>query len=133
MAQIGPMECCQRENVGRWRGALPKEDGDQLREHKATNEDNFFSSWPMQDVVGTEEGRKTIDEEVKEEECKSGNREVEREEEKTVIKRRCVNPLSSEHVEELSPMEETEGLVILVVTLVVFRCVCLRCLRVCLL
>ena len=34
------MECCQRENVGRDRGALPKEEGDQLREYKAMHEEN---------------------------------------------------------------------------------------------
>ena len=34
---------------------------------------------------------------------------MEREEEKTVIKRRCVNPISSEVFAESSPMDELES------------------------
>ena len=43
-------------------------------------------------MESTEEGRKNMNEEAKQEESKSGKREVEREEEKIVIKRRCVTP-----------------------------------------
>ena len=57
----------------------------------------------------TEEGRKNMNEEAKQEESKSGKREVEREEEKIVIKRRCVNPFSSDVFEEFSPTDELES------------------------
>ena len=39
-------------------GALPKEDGDLLREYQATHEENFLSSWLWEDVEGKVEGKK---------------------------------------------------------------------------
>ena len=58
-----------------------QKDGDQLREYKAVHEERFLSSWRREDVEGTEDGRKNINEEAGEEESKSGKREVEREKE----------------------------------------------------
>ena len=69
------------------------------------HEENFLSSW----VECTEEGRKKRNTEAKEEESKSGKREVVREDEKTVIKRRCVNPLSCDVFEKFSPRDELES------------------------
>ena len=37
------------------RGALPKEEGDVVRAHKAMHEENFLSSWLWDDVEGKEE------------------------------------------------------------------------------
>ena len=34
-----------REKIMRERGALPKEDGDAIREYKAMHEEKFLSSW----------------------------------------------------------------------------------------
>ena len=38
-----------REKILRERGALPKEEGDATREHKAMHEEKFFSSWSRED------------------------------------------------------------------------------------
>ena len=46
MAQKGLWNVA-REKMLEDRGALPKEDGDQLREYKAMHEENFLSSWRM--------------------------------------------------------------------------------------
>ena len=78
-----------REEMLQDRVALPQEEGDFARKYKAMHEDNFFSSWLREDVEGIEE--------VRQEESRSGKREVEREEEKSVVvKRPCVNPFSSD-------------------------------------
>ena len=41
-----------RIKIGRQICALPKEDGNQLREYKAMHEENFLSSWLPEDVEG---------------------------------------------------------------------------------
>ena len=38
-----------REKILRERGALPKEEGDTVREYQAMHEDNFMSSWLRED------------------------------------------------------------------------------------
>ena len=58
-------------------------------------------------MEGTEERRKDMDKKAREEESRSGKRELEREEEKTVIKRRCVNLISIEAFEEFSLMDDS--------------------------
>ena len=58
------------------RGALPREDGDLLRENQAMHEDNFLSSWLWEDVEGKDEERGRLNREAKREESKSGKREV---------------------------------------------------------
>ena len=114
----------QERNIGdsgkTWgdRGALPNEDGDQLREYKAMHEENFLSSWLREDVKEGKAKMQGWRKEAGEDKDKHGKREVEREEEKTVIKRRCVNPFSSDIFEQICP--------------VVFRCVGLRFLCLCL-
>ena len=77
-------------------------------EYKAMNEENFLSSWLREDVEGTEERRKEMDKEAREEERRSGKREVEMEKGETVVKRRCVNPFSSVFVEEIDPVDVGE-------------------------
>ena len=75
------------------RGALPEEDGNELREYKAMHEENFLSSWLLEDVEGVKaesERRK----EDKQEESKNEKCEVEREGERIEIKRRCLNRVS---------------------------------------
>ena len=96
------LECGQRKML-EGRGDLPKEDGDQPREYKAVHEENFLSSWPREDVEDTVEGRKNMNKEAREEESKSGKREVERKEVKTVVKRKWVNPLSRYSFENFVP------------------------------
>ena len=68
-----------------------KKEGDLLREYKAMHEENCPSTWLREDVESTEERRNDMDKEAREEESMSGKRVVQREEEKTVVKRRCVN------------------------------------------
>ena len=58
------------------------------------HEEHFPCSWLREDVESIEEKRKDMDKEARGEESISGIREVEREEEKTVVKRRCDNQLS---------------------------------------
>ena len=54
------------------RGAKPKEDGDLLREYQAMHEENFLSSWLLEDVDGKVEERERLNEEAKQEEVKVG-------------------------------------------------------------
>ena len=59
MAQKGLWNVA-REKMLQDRGALPKEEGNIVREFKAMHAENLFSSWLREDVVGTgkkEEGR----------------------------------------------------------------------------
>ena len=74
--------------VGRY-GALPTECGNQVREYKAMHEESFPRSWLREDVEAEKAEMIEWKKEAVEEECKSGKREVEREEEKTVINIRC--------------------------------------------
>ena len=60
------MEFCKRK-MPQDRGALPKEEGDVIREYKATNEENFLGSWLRKDGKDqkgrtTEADRKTTEE-----------------------------------------------------------------------
>ena len=75
-----------------------------------------------------------MDKTAREEESRSCKREVESEEEKTVVKRICVKPLSCGVFEEFSPMDDSGSFGILVAIfagiLVVSRGVFLRCCRV---
>ena len=43
------------------RGALPREEGDVVREYNARDEENFLSSWLREDLVGKEERRNKVD------------------------------------------------------------------------
>ena len=58
------------------------------------HEENLLSSWLTEDLVGREQ-RKDGEQKLREEDSSSGKREVEREEEKTVlVKRRCIDLFS---------------------------------------
>ena len=91
------------------RGALPEEDGNQLRECRAMHEENFLSSWPREDVEERKAEMERLNEEAKQEKSKSGRREVEREGERVEIKRMCLNRVSSGFFENFSPMTEWES------------------------
>ena len=82
------------------RGALPREDGDLLREYQAMHEANFLSSYLRGDVDGKEKEREKINKEAKEEERKIGKREVEGEREavETSSERISMNRLVSPDV-----------------------------------
>ena len=62
------------------RGALRKEDGNQLREYRAVHEENFLCSWLREDEEGVKAEMQRLSEEAEQEEGKSGTREVERRE-----------------------------------------------------
>ena len=49
VAQKGPWNVA-RENRLQDRGALPEEEGDIARKHKAMHEENFLSSWLREDM-----------------------------------------------------------------------------------
>ena len=74
-----------REKMLEDRGALPKADGDLSREYKAMHEEHILCSWLREHVEGTVERRKNMNKYAREEESKSGKREVERENEKTEV------------------------------------------------
>ena len=116
------------------RGALPKEDGYQLREYEAMHEEKLCNCWLRDDV---KEGKVEVQgwrKEAREDDNKNGKREVEREDEKTVIKKRCVKLFSRYVLRNSVPWMSRKVLWILVatlaMTLAVVRCVCLRCRRV---
>ena len=69
------------------RGALPREEGDATREHKAMHEENFLCSWLREDV----KSKTKEDKEVRKDVGKKGKRGRERKEDETVVKRKCVN------------------------------------------
>ena len=71
MAQKGLWNVA-REKMVQERGALPKEEGDVVREYKTMHEVNFLSSWLREDVEGIEERKKDREEKVREEESRSG-------------------------------------------------------------
>ena len=137
-----------REKILQKRGAIPKEEGDVIREHNAMHEENFLSSWLREDLVEKEERRKKVKERVtEEEEGKKVKREEERkrdgekEENETVsAKRRCVGFISAEAFDIFIQGEDLEScggvswrifwrimMTCLIVSLSLGR-VCLRCL-----
>ena len=99
-----------REKVLQDREELPKEGGDGIREYKAVHEENFLSSWLRKDGKNKEEIIMEVDKETKEETSKKRKREVEKEENETVIvERRCVNSVSTEAFEIFSQGETSES------------------------
>ena len=68
------------------KGALPREEGDTMREYKAMQENNFLSSWLREDGKGKTKREMEVDKEVTE---NKGEDEM-------VVKRKCVNPVSVE-------------------------------------
>ena len=75
------------------RGTLLKEEGDVAREYKAMHEEHFPSCWLREDVEGLEERRKATEEKAREE--------------RTLIKKRSVNLISSDVFEEFSPVGDS--------------------------
>ena len=66
MAQKGLWNLA-REKMLQDRGALPKEEGDSVREYKAMHEENFVSSWLREGVEDKEERRRKVNKETREE------------------------------------------------------------------
>ena len=56
MAQKGMWNLAKEKSV-KERGALPNEEGDEVREYKALHEEDFWSSWLWEDERGKEESR----------------------------------------------------------------------------
>ena len=79
------------------RGAVPKEEGDVIRECQAMHEENFLSSRLREDGKNKEEWVMEVDKDTREETGKKRIREEEKEENEMVIaQRRCVNSVSTE-------------------------------------
>ena len=55
-----------RNKASQERGALPEEEGDTIREYKATQEENFLSSWLREDVKSKTKRETEVDKEVRE-------------------------------------------------------------------
>ena len=106
MAQQGLWNVARKKML-QDRGALLLEGGDIVREYKAMHEDKFLGVCFREDVEDIEERRKNREEKAREEESRSGDRKVEREKERTVIKRVCVNLTSSDGFEEFSPADDS--------------------------
>ena len=99
-----------REKVLRERGALPKGEGDVIREYNAMHEDNFLS-WLRRDGKNKEETRLEMGKESTEGRGKRRRREGEKEEnEAETVRRGCLGHISVEFFEICSQEEEdTEG------------------------
>ena len=69
-----------REEMLRDRGALPKEECDFIREHRAMHEENFLSSWQREEETEKEEIILETGKETEEERGKKRRREEEKEE-----------------------------------------------------
>ena len=80
------MEPRERENVLQDRGALPKEEGDVIREFKATQDENFLSSWLKEDGKNKEGKIREVDKETTEETGQKRMREEEKGENETVLR-----------------------------------------------
>ena len=90
-----PVELWKRK-VMKERGELPNEEGDVVREYKAMQEEDFWSSWLREDEKSKEE-RKAEAEGKREEEGEKRKREEEKEENETeTVKRRCEGFVSVE-------------------------------------
>ena len=68
-------------------------------------EDNFLSSWLRVDGKGKTKREMEVEKEVKEDEGKNGKRVRVKGEDETVVKRKCVNPVSVEALDIFSQGE----------------------------
>ena len=90
MAQKGLWNFAREKRLQE-RGAIPKEEGDVIREYNAMHEESFLSSWLREDLVEKQERRKKVKEETREEVSRRGKRDGEKGEVETVgVQRRCV-------------------------------------------
>ena len=80
MAQKGPWNLARERD----RGALPKEEGDVVREYKAMHEEHFVSSWLREGVEDKEERRRKVNKETREEMSREEKREGEKGEDQMV-------------------------------------------------
>ena len=79
------------------RGEWPEEEGDVVGEFQAMHKEKFLSSWLREVGKNKEEIIREVGKETEEETGKKRIREEEREENETVIvKRRCINSVSTE-------------------------------------
>ena len=116
----------KRHKKKRWLedgGATPKEDGDLLREHQTTHKKAVGCGrvWKVKKKKGTQGTRKPKKRKVN---------EGERERTEIDSKRSCLNRLYGKVVEVLCLVSEVESARWIPW---IFRCVCLLCLRLCLL
>ena len=77
MAQQGSWNFASEEL--RERGALRKEEGDAVREHKTMHEENWLSSWLREDGREKEKRTANVSEEDEEERCEEKRRGERRE------------------------------------------------------
>ena len=100
-----------KEHILRERGELPKEEGDAVREHMATHEENVLSSWFREDGRVKEERTVEMSTENEEERGEKRRREGEKEENETGrVKRRCEDFVSVEASEIFSQEADLESL-----------------------
>ena len=97
-----------KENIMKEGRELPNEEGDAVREYKATHEENFWSSWLREDERGKEERTAKVKNEGERDEKRK--REEEKEENETVTgKRRCEGFVSVEAFEIFSQGRDLES------------------------
>ena len=109
MAQRGLCNLA-REKMLQDRGTLPEQEGDVIREFKAMHEDNFLRSWLREDEKDKKERHMEVDREMKEE---MGEKRVSEEEKEeivmVIVKRRCVNPVSTKTFDIFCQGEDSES------------------------
>ena len=117
------------------RGALPKEEGDIVKEYKAMHEENFLSSWLREYVEDEEERRRNVDKETREEVSRLEKEKAREERTKRWLKYGVSSLFFSVMLLRNSVREEDSdccGKSWDDLTLVVCLIVCLKCRRVCL-
>ena len=98
------------EKVLQDRGEWPKQEGDVIGAFQAMREEKFLSRWLRESGKNKEEIIEEIGKETQEETGKKRIREEEREENETVIvKRRCINSVSTEAFEFFCHGEMSES------------------------
>ena len=110
MAKKRVWESCEKNEVQE-KSAMPKEEGDAVREYNAMHEESFLSSWLRKDLIGKE--RKVNERAGEEEENKrrreEGKKRDAEKEVKGTVKRRCVSSDLAEAFYIIGQGEDLEG------------------------
>ena len=90
------------------RGGLPREEGDTIREYKAMHEEKFLSSCLREDGKGKTKKKWKWIRKSQKTQVKRGEGVREKGKDETVVKRKCVNPVSVEAFDVFSQGEISE-------------------------
>ena len=90
------------------KGALPREEGDTIREYTAMHEEKFLSSCLREDGRVRQKEKRKWTMKSERTQVKMGKRVREKEEDETVVKRNCANTVSVEAFDIFSQRENSE-------------------------